>query len=186
MDRRIKYTKKIIKEEFLSLLEKKELNRITVSELCMAADINRATFYRYYMDIYDLFDKIQEEFVNELKVAINNDNFNYTVSSFCRGLLEVLINEKKIAKIVFNMNNNLIFLNDILEIAYNNCYSNWKRDLPELDDQEIEYATVFIFNGALGIINYWIKNDFNKEIDEIAKLIEELSYKGIRNFIYQK
>ena len=30
MDRRIKYTKKIIKETFLNLLEEKELNKITV------------------------------------------------------------------------------------------------------------------------------------------------------------
>ena len=54
MDRRIKYTKKIIKETFINLLEKKDLNKITVSEICKIADINRSTFYRYYLDVYDL------------------------------------------------------------------------------------------------------------------------------------
>ena len=63
MDRRIRYTKKIIKETFLNLLEEKELNKITVSEICRISDINRATFYRYYLDVFDLFDKIQDEFV---------------------------------------------------------------------------------------------------------------------------
>ena len=48
MDRRIRYTKKIIKETFLNLLEEKELNKITVSEICRISDINRETFYRYY------------------------------------------------------------------------------------------------------------------------------------------
>ena len=46
MDRRIKYTKNIIKTTFLKKLEEKEINKITVSEICKEADVNRATFYR--------------------------------------------------------------------------------------------------------------------------------------------
>ena len=57
MDRRIKYTKKIIKDCFFELLSEKDINKITVSELCNKADINRATFYRYYIDIYDYDDR---------------------------------------------------------------------------------------------------------------------------------
>lgn len=186
MDRRIKYTKRMIKETFLSLLEKKDINKITVSEICTIADINRATFYRYYLDIYDLFDKIQEDFVEKLKISISTVDDNFTIFSFSRGLLEVLLEEKELAKIIFNINNNLIFLNDILEIAYNNCYNNWKKDLPNTSDEDIGYAAIFIFNGALGIINFWIKNNFDKNIDEIALLIQNLSYSGIKKFIYNK
>ena len=61
MDRRVKYTKNIIKESFVELLRKKDINKITVSELCEKADINRATFYRYYIDVYDLLEKIGQE-----------------------------------------------------------------------------------------------------------------------------
>jgi len=185
MDRRIKYTKKVIKDAFLELLEEKELKRITVSELCVKADINRATFYRYYLDIFDLFDKIQQDFVDELKDSINGNQHRYTVASFCRGLLVVLLKEKKLAKIIFNRNNNLLFLNDILEIAYQNCYDNWKAECPDVFEEDVEYATLFMFNGALGIINYWIKNDFDKDIDEISELIENISYNGIRKYIYK-
>ena len=39
-------TRKLIKNTFAELLkEKKELNKITVSELSKRADINRSTFY---------------------------------------------------------------------------------------------------------------------------------------------
>ena len=63
MDRRVKYTKKVIKDTFLSLLEKKNISNISVKELCEMADINRGTFYRYYIDIYDLLKKIEDEFI---------------------------------------------------------------------------------------------------------------------------
>ena len=104
MDRRIKYTKKIIKDTFIELLEEKDLKKITVSEICKIADINRATFYRYYLDVYDLLDKIEEEFVTELKMA-SNDTDEYTIFSFSNDLLKVFLDNKELVKILFNTNN---------------------------------------------------------------------------------
>ena len=89
MDRRIKYTKKIIKDTFLSLLSEKDIKNITVSEICKIADINRATFYRYYLDVYDLLNKIQEEFVQELKNATTKEDNN--ISTFSKNLLNVFL-----------------------------------------------------------------------------------------------
>ena len=56
MDRRVKYTKKVIKDTFIDLLSEKDINKVTVSEICKIADINRATFYRYYLDVFDLLE----------------------------------------------------------------------------------------------------------------------------------
>ena len=45
---------------FLELSGVKSIDKITVSELCERADVNRSTFYRYYYDIYDLQSKMQD------------------------------------------------------------------------------------------------------------------------------
>lgn len=187
MDRRIKYTKKVIRNTLIALLEEKELKKITVSEICKIADINRATFYRYYLDVYDLLQKIEEDFVREIKKASNiNDNNSYSVSSFSKELLKVFYNNKDLVKVLFNTKNNVYFLNDILDLAYQKCKEKWEKDIPVINDEDIEYASTFIFNGSLGIVNFWVQNNFEKEIDEIAKIIEELSYFGIQKFIYKK
>ena len=187
MDRRIKYTKKIIRDTFINLLLEKDIKKITVSEICKLSDINRATFYRYYLDVYDLLDKIEDDFVNELKEAVpSNTNNDYSVSSFTKDLLKVFLSNKELVKILFNTNNNVYFLNDILELAYDKCKQKWQNDLPNLSDEDIEYASVFIFNGALGVVNYWVKNDFDKDVDEVAEIIERLSYFGTHKFIYKK
>lgn len=184
MDRRIKYTKKVIKDTFLELLNKKEINKITVSEICKLADINRSTFYRYYLDVYDLLDQIQEEFIVELKKASDNDR-DYTVSTFSKDLLAVFLKNKELVKIIFNKNNNLYFLNDILEIAYEKCRIKWSTDISNIKEEDMEYASIFIFNGALGVINSWIQNDFDKDVEEISEIIEKLSYFGTKKFIYK-
>ena len=60
-DRRVKYTKMVLKESFINLLDKKDISQITIKEICELADINRATFYAHYTDQYDLMRNIENE-----------------------------------------------------------------------------------------------------------------------------
>lgn len=184
MDRRIKYTKQIIKDCFFELLAEKDINKITVSELCNKADINRATFYRYYIDIYDLLEKIQYDFINELKELSSEKD--YTVFTFSKEMLQVFLNNKDLLNIIFKTKNHIYFLSEFLDIAYEKCKNKWSKEIVSLDEKNIEFAATFIFNGAIGVINYWVQNDFNDSIEYIAKTIEELSYNGIKSYLYNE
>lgn len=187
MDRRVKYTKKIIKDTFLELLAEKDITKITVSEICKIADINRATFYRYYLDVFNLLDSIKDEFVDELKKAYQpSQDEKKSIYSFSTAMLNVFVKNKELVKILFNTNNNLNFLNDVLEIAFERCKERWEKDLPDLSQEDMEYAAIFIFNGALGILNFWVKNNFDKNIEEISEIIETLSCYGTKRFIYKR
>ena len=46
-NRRVKITKKMIKDAMLELLENRPINKITVTDICKYADVNRSTFYAY-------------------------------------------------------------------------------------------------------------------------------------------
>ena len=122
MDRRTKYTKKTIKDTFLQLLSEKDIKKITVSELCQQADINRATFYRYYIDIYDLLNSIEKEFELELKTAYSpKKEDENTILNFSKSLLTVLLKNKELVKILFNTNNNIYFLKKSTQKFYVFC-----------------------------------------------------------------
>ncbi len=187
MDRRIKYTKGVIKDTFLNLLEEKDISNITVTEVCKIADINRATFYRYYDDCYDLLKKIQDEFMEELTNSSPMINLpDESVYDFTYGVLKVFENNKKLITLLFNTNNNIYFLNEVLEYCYNKCVLKWSGLFPDYNKNMIEYQTVFIFNGALGVINYWIKNDFLEDASFIAKMIEDTTIDGVNKYITTK
>ena len=66
MDIRIIKTKKNIKEVFLNLRQDQPLEKIKVATICQQALINKSTFYRYYTDIYDLSEKLQQEALDEV------------------------------------------------------------------------------------------------------------------------
>lgn len=60
-DRRVKYTKQAIRNSFLNLLSEKPMDKISVTEICRDADINRGTFYSHYTDPYELKTRLEAE-----------------------------------------------------------------------------------------------------------------------------
>ncbi len=73
-DRRIRKTKDAIKNSFFLLLSHKPINQITVKEIVQQADINRSTFYHYYLDVADMLTKIEEEIFGQFVLLIE-ENF---------------------------------------------------------------------------------------------------------------
>ena len=65
------HTKTILAKTLLSLLEKKSLSKITVSELVTLCEINRKTFYYHFADVYALFEWYLNE---EIQKAIDTVN----------------------------------------------------------------------------------------------------------------
>lgn len=60
-----KKTVKLIKKVFAEMLsEKKELGKISVSELCKRADISRGSFYSHYDDIYGVAEDYENEMID--------------------------------------------------------------------------------------------------------------------------
>ena len=70
MDYRKGVTQKIIKEAMIELLEEKPLHKIKVKELCEKAGINRATFYNNFEDIYNLYEKLENDFFENYEKVI--------------------------------------------------------------------------------------------------------------------
>lgn len=69
-DTRIRVTKKMIKESFIELLKTNPLNKISVTQICKKAEINRVTFYKYYQDVFDLYEKLVDELIEESAASL--------------------------------------------------------------------------------------------------------------------
>lgn len=57
-DARVRYTKLVLKNALLKLMQTKPINKITVKEVCELAGLNRATFYAHYGNCFDLLESI--------------------------------------------------------------------------------------------------------------------------------
>lgn len=67
-DRRVRKTISGLKQVILELLREKEAEKITVTEICKKADINRSTFYQYFYDTYALIEAVEADFFEETDI----------------------------------------------------------------------------------------------------------------------
>ena len=67
VDRRVRKTRRQLREGLARLLEEKSIRDIKVKELVEEVDINRSTFYLHYSDIYDMLKQLEEELSPEVE-----------------------------------------------------------------------------------------------------------------------
>ncbi len=60
-DRRTLYTRSVIKDSFLKLIEDTPYDKINVSKLCTGAEISRATFYLHYDNVDAVLDAVIDD-----------------------------------------------------------------------------------------------------------------------------
>ena len=71
-DKRVRRTRKLLRQALTDLMREKEFKNITVSDVVRCADISRGTFYVYYRDVYDLREKVENEMLDALRCRNGN------------------------------------------------------------------------------------------------------------------
>ena len=70
INRKRVYSISLIENAFMDLLEDIPFERITVTDVCKKANINRSTFYSNFTDIYDLVDYLTRAPLRQLRELV--------------------------------------------------------------------------------------------------------------------
>ena len=65
-------TRANLMQAFWDLYLEKPIEKITIREITDRAGYNRATFYLYYRDVYDLFDQLEESILGQVRQLVND------------------------------------------------------------------------------------------------------------------
>ena len=182
-DRRIKYSKMVLKESLLKLLIDKPINKITIKEICELADVNRGTFYTHYNDQYDLLKQIQDEFATEVK-ELKEKKETKAMSSLemITELVNYFAEQRSLCKILFNTTGNYELINKLMDNAYGSFIDEWKQKCNNPSETKMEMLYTFISNGAAAIIQRWVLGDMKEKPQEVAKFILQVSNYGSNSF----
>ena len=64
-NKRKKESQEKIERAFIELIQTKNVEEVTVTDICNLTHLNRSTFYANYLDIYDLIDKIKIKMIED-------------------------------------------------------------------------------------------------------------------------
>lgn len=168
-----KYTKNLIREVFIEMLNKKPLDKITVTSIAEKCEINRNTFYYHYKDIYEILSEI---FQKEIQKVI--EEYNDTLSweeSFLLAAEFALENKRAIYHIY-----NSIRREELEDYIYNvsgNIMTRYvekkSEDIPTSEGDKNLIAT-FYQCALTEMVLRWIEGGMEEDTDLIIRRIGQL------------
>jgi len=185
-DRRILRTKKKLKTALLELMEIKELQQLTITEVTKHADCNRVTFYSHYKDLNELLADVAEDHLAGLvsyfrKSFQELERFSSTDVQRHLPIFEYIYAHQFMFR--------LIIVGEVLPGSQNQfCESLVQVAAAELrleeeSELEIQPLNYFMTYGSLGFFLYWIKQDFKDSPDIMAGKLAALHGKMYRGAV---
>ena len=173
-DRRVRKTKKVLRESLAELLTEKSIQNITIRELTDKADVHRSTFYANFVDIYDLYNHVVETVINELRVLFTGTHdLDSTQCNIL--LLEYISANKQISRLVMGSNAGTSFVHRVSALFKNIYVAHWMITYNiELPSYKLEAYAHFLFSGYFGVIGEWVANDFEPSQDELLEIISDI------------
>ena len=170
-------------EAFLSLIEVKDFEYITVKEICSKAGVNRSTFYLHYETVADLLEETTQYMHRKFI-----DTFSHKANDFpdignCSKDQLMLITPEYLKPYLTFIKDNRKLYSAALEypqifqavITYQIMFQNIFSPILErfgIPANERQYHMLFFLNGIEGIILHWLKGDCSDSIENIIKIIE--------------
>ena len=168
-----KYTKNLIREVFIKMLNEKPLDKITVTDIAKKCEINRNTFYYHYQDIYEILTEI---FQKEIQKVI--DEYNDTLSweeSFLLAAEFALENKRAIYHIY-----NSVRREELEDYIYNVAgnimtrYVEKKSEGIPASEGDKNLIATFYQSALTEMVLRWIEGGMEEDTDIIIRRIGQL------------
>ena len=175
-------------DALLTILEKKPFEYITVSEICEMAAVNRSTFYLHYENTTDLLAEttkriidgflsyfpVDTEIITRKFSDCTLDKLNYISAEYLNPYLSYIREHKTIFSTALVHSNTFGFEN-IFQRMFDNIFD------PILErfhypTGDRKYVMLFYLNGINAIVREWLKNDCDKSIAEISRIVSVCIY----------
>ena len=175
-NRRVRMTKRLMKDALMELMEQKELVDISVTAICEAADVNRSTFYKYYRDQVDLLRDIEGDYLDRIPIPSADPGSwdEEQLLAETTAFFDVVKQNERAFRILLGDSTSNGFAAWLIEFL---CaqYAN-----PDEKDTTSHYVNLYVANGTVGILREWVNSGFPISSRTIAEMMYFYSIKVSR------
>lgn len=182
-DRRVRKTKRQLRQGLTELLKEKSVKDITVKELSDLVDINRGTFYLHYKDIFDMVEQIENEMFESFRSVLDE----YPVNALNGKPLPMIVDlfrfikeNSDMCKVLIGKNGDILFVDRLKNLLKERCLNDWMEIFNKNKSQNFEYYYSFIVSGCIGLLQSWLETGLKESPEHMAKLAEQMIMTGIK------
>ena len=175
-DRRVKYTKMVLRNSLIQLLNEKPFEKITIKELCQRADVNRGTFYVHYNDQEDLLQQIQDELIEGMQNLCEkggckkSDWFKYVREN--KDAVLCLYSHQATKSFAERINS---LLREYLKLSV--------KDRGIKDEGKNEILFDYLVSGIVGCTLHWLTRDCPCDDEQLICILERLWQGTVSEFV---
>lgn len=172
-NQRFQETERKIKNAFLDLLGSRSTDDITVGDICVAAGINRSTFYAHYDSAEVLLEAMDEDMTRRLMAIFDSEMADRPTKRdrYLIPYLHFLLENRAFYRAYFRNSSQYSFQHDLHAICRASL-GYCVRALPqqsEHPDLLVAYHTA----GIYALIREWANRNFDLTAEEMADVLEE-------------
>jgi len=183
INRRVQYTKMVLQKSLLDLMETQPIHKITVTDICNLADVNRGTFYAHYSDPHDLLVQIEQELYEALCQSLGSSFRGGMPSALIAGLVEIIAQNGELFRVLFSEYGDREFIRKLVYIAHDSSTAEWQSLAKDVPATRLEALYAYIAHGSAGVIENWVRAGMQESSREIAELIEAVSLQALHVFL---
>ena len=179
-DSRVVRTKKAIKNGFIALLGKKEMDSITVKDIAEYANVDRKTVYNYYPGVYALIEEIEEDFAKTMREHskfMQSINFLDNPIDYIKTIKDEVVTSLVKYKDFLNAQEGSNLLMKLTKIIEKNVETSLMANLRKAGKEPAYYnvklCATFIIDGMIGVCRNCLKaleNDPERFIKDVTTL----------------
>ena len=163
-------------EALVRLGQKKEISRITVTELCSKAGVNRTTFYKYFIDMPDLIEGVAQEFLDQtFYKSIQETQAGRPTHEVLASVLEASRKTKDLTLLILKE----AAFEPVRDRLYQEITRTWMASLPQQTTKDRLHLAYF-HGGATAFWRQWIVEDQTVSAEEAAKDLQVLLNQAMR------
>lgn len=173
LDARVRYTKNMIRESFIQLYAQKPITQITVKDICEKAGINRSTFYRNYVDVYDLKDQLENEMLENMLELIHDKSIRSAYQTMLTILNAMKENRDRYLSLrIAAPSTNL--LTSIIRRSYTSNKDRVMKLTSGASETQVKWYFEYICTGCAGVFIDWAQHGMQEPTEEVARFLADM------------
>lgn len=172
-DLRVRHTKQLLKDALLKILQDKSIDKVTVTELCKEAHINRNTFYSHYRSPGDLLKEVEKNFADKLMSEVSepfqNNNYETMLKKICRAIYE----DRDLAQVFVNKNGTGQFIDEIIQAFRVLMLQAWTDT--NASQEKLNTLYEYGVGGSYTLLRNWVEGNFHRSPDQMAEELLQLN-----------
>ncbi len=177
-DRRVKRSRKLLKEGLLELMQGKKFNEISAKNITDLKDLNRSTFYLHYADTVALLHSIEDDLEAEVHALIDEHmpeiREKESVAPILEPILDFVVANFDTCAILFDNNEASDFTERLQLLIYKNGVDLVRQKYHPENEELMSYLLDFFTFGMIGLVQSWCKNNMILPKAELVVMADRL------------